>query len=204
MNADIALYRAKSLGRDRVEAFSEQIQTQILTAKRIGDDIRQAIEEGQFTVYYQPQFDATSLEITGVEALVRWNHPERGVLAPFHFLKVAEEINVLPAIDRKVVELAYADFQSWRQSGFAIPKISVNMSSPRLRDPGLIGDLRDLQIPLASSRSNCSNRSSSTIPKMKSPRRSRPLVRLASRWRSTISVPGTLPSSACSTSTLRG
>lgn len=146
MNADIALYRAKSLGRDRVEAFSEQIQTQILTAKRIGDDIRQAIEEGQFTVYYQPQFDARSLEITGVEALVRWNHPERGVLAPFHFLKVAEEINVLPAIDRKVVELAYADFQSWRQSGFAIPKISVNMSSPRLRDPGLIADLRDLQI----------------------------------------------------------
>ncbi|MGN7804172.1 EAL domain-containing protein [Ensifer sp. 22521] len=146
MNADIALYRAKSLGRDRVEAFSEQIQTQILTAKRIGDDIRQAIEEGQFTVYYQPQFDARSLEITGVEALVRWNHPERGVLAPFHFLKVAEEINVLPAIDRKVVELAYADFQSWRQSGLAIPKISVNMSSPRLRDPGLITDLRDLQI----------------------------------------------------------
>ncbi|SDA66550.1 EAL domain-containing protein [Sinorhizobium sp. NFACC03] len=146
MNADIALYRAKSLGRDRVEAFSEQIQTQILTAKRIGDDIRQAIEEGQFTVYYQPQFDARSLEITGVEALVRWNHPERGVLTPFHFLKVAEEINVLPAIDRKVVELAYADFQSWRQSGFAIPKISVNMSSPRLRDPGLIADLRDLQI----------------------------------------------------------
>ncbi|MBK5568774.1 EAL domain-containing protein [Ensifer sp. SSB1] len=147
MNADIALYRAKSLGRDRVEVFSEQIQTQILNAKRIGDDIRQAIEEGQFTVYYQPQFDAHSLEITGVEALVRWNHPERGVLAPFHFLKVAEEINVLPAIDRKVVELAYADFQSWQQSGFGIPKISVNMSSPRLRDPGLIADLRDLQIP---------------------------------------------------------
>ncbi|HEV7309110.1 putative bifunctional diguanylate cyclase/phosphodiesterase [Ensifer sp.] len=147
MNADIALYRAKSLGRDRVEIFSEQIQTQILTAKRIGDDIRQAIEEGQFTVYYQPQFNARSLEISGVEALVRWNHPERGILAPIHFLKVAEEINVLPTIDRKVVEIAYADFQSWRQAGFAIPKLSVNMSSPRLRDPGLITDLAAMQIP---------------------------------------------------------
>ncbi|OCP03415.1 MULTISPECIES: EAL domain-containing protein [unclassified Ensifer] len=146
MNADIALYRAKSLGRDRVEVFSELIQTQILTAKRIGDDIRQAIEEGQFTVYYQPQFNARSLEITGVEALVRWNHPERGILAPIHFLKVAEEINVLPAIDRKVVELAYADFQSWKQAGLAIPKISVNMSSPRLRDPGLIADLGAMRI----------------------------------------------------------
>ncbi|HEV7322732.1 MAG TPA: EAL domain-containing protein [Ensifer sp.] len=147
MNADIALYRAKSLGRDRVEVFSELIQTQILTAKRIGDDIRQAIEEGQFTVYYQPQFNARSLEITGVEALVRWDHPERGILAPIHFLKVAEEINVLPAIDRKVVEIAYADFQSWQRAGFAIPKISVNMSSPRLRDPGLIADLSAMRIP---------------------------------------------------------
>ncbi|KSV65989.1 MULTISPECIES: EAL domain-containing protein [Sinorhizobium/Ensifer group] len=147
MNADIALYRAKSVGRDRVEVFSELIQTQILNAKRIGDDIRQAIEEGQFTVYYQPQFHARSLEISGVEALVRWNHPERGILTPFHFLKVAEEINVLPAIDRKVVELAYRDFQSWQKEGLGVPKISVNMSSPRLRDPGLIADLRDMRIP---------------------------------------------------------
>ncbi|WP_104664096.1 sensor domain-containing protein [Ensifer adhaerens] len=147
MNADIALYRAKSLGRDRVEVFSELIQTQILTAKRIGDDIRQAIEEGQFTVYYQPQFHARTLEISGVEALVRWNHPERGILAPFHFLKVAEEINVLPAIDRKVVEIAYRDFQSWQREGLGVPKLSVNMSSPRLRDPGLIADLSDMQIP---------------------------------------------------------
>ncbi|MEI2299820.1 EAL domain-containing protein [Ensifer sp. MJa1] len=146
MNADIALYRAKSLGRDRVEVFSEQIQTQILTAKRTGDDIRQAIEEGQFTVYYQPQFDAKSLAITGVEALVRWNHPERGVLAPIHFLRIAEEINVLPAIDRKVVELAYSDFHAWQKAGLGVPKISVNMSSPRLRDPGLISDLREMRI----------------------------------------------------------
>ncbi len=147
MNADIALYRAKSLGRDRFEVFSEQIQNQILSAKRTGDDIRQALEEGQFVPYYQPQFDARSLELTGVETLVRWVHPERGVLAPFHFLKVAEEINVLSAIDRSIVEMAYADFEAWRRAGLMVPKISFNISSRRLRDPSLISDLRAMQIP---------------------------------------------------------
>ncbi len=147
MNADIALYRAKSLGRDRFEAFSEQIQNQILSAKRTGDDIRQAIEEGQFVPYYQPQFDARSLELTGVETLVRWDHPERGILAPIHFLKVAEEINALPAIDKNIVEMAYADFEAWRRAGLVVPKISVNVSSRRLRDQSLISDLRAMRIP---------------------------------------------------------
>ncbi|OCP18968.1 hypothetical protein BC361_00940 [Ensifer sp. LC54] len=147
MNADIALYRAKSLGRDRFEVFSEQIQNQILSAKRTGDDIRQAIEEGQFVPYYQPQFDARSLDLTGVETLVRWDHPERGILAPTHFLKVAEEINALPAIDRNIVEMAYADFTAWRRAGLTVPKISVNVSSRRLRDPSLISDLRAMRIP---------------------------------------------------------
>ncbi|AHK44462.1 MULTISPECIES: EAL domain-containing protein [Ensifer] len=147
MNADIALYRAKSLGRDRFEVFSEQIQNQILSAKRTGDDIRQAIEEGQFVPYYQPQFDAHSLELTGVETLVRWDHPERGILPPSHFLKVAEEINALPAIDRNIVEMAYADFAAWGRAGLTVPKISVNVSSRRLRDPSLISDLRAMNIP---------------------------------------------------------
>ncbi|MDK1386626.1 EAL domain-containing protein [Sinorhizobium sp. 8-89] len=147
MDADIALYRAKSLGRDRFELFSDEMQNQILTAKRIGDELREALEKRQFVPYYQPQFDARTLEITGVETLVRWDHPERGVLAPVQFLKVAEDINLLAAIDRMVVEMAYADFRAWQRQGLAVPKISVNISSRRLRDPQLVSDLREMDIP---------------------------------------------------------
>ncbi|WFU49216.1 sensor domain-containing protein [Sinorhizobium terangae] len=147
MDADIALYRAKSLGRDRFEVFSDEMQNRILTAKRIGDELREALEKRQFIPYYQPQFDARSLEITGVETLVRWSHPARGVLAPMQFLKVAEDINLLAAIDRMVVEMAYADFRAWQRQGLAIPKISVNISSRRLRDPQLVSDVREMKIP---------------------------------------------------------
>ncbi|WP_331374413.1 sensor domain-containing protein [Sinorhizobium chiapasense] len=147
MDADIALYRAKSLGRDRFELFSDEMQNQILTAKRIGDELREALERRQFIPYYQPQFDARTLEITGVETLVRWNHPHRGVLAPMQFLKVAEDINLLAAIDRMVVEMAHADFGVWQRRGLAVPKISVNISSRRLRDPQLVSDLREMKIP---------------------------------------------------------
>lgn len=147
MDADIALYRAKSLGRDRFELFSDEMQNQILTAKRIGDELREALEKRQFVPYYQPQFDARTLEITGVETLARWSHPERGVLAPIQFLKVAEDINLLAAIDRMVVEMAYADFRVWQRQGLAVPKISVNISSRRLRDPQLVSDLREMNIP---------------------------------------------------------
>jgi EAL domain-containing protein (putative c-di-GMP-specific phosphodiesterase class I) len=96
--------------------------------------------------FYQPQFDADTLDITGVEALVRWNHPEHGLLTPEHFLNIAEELSVVATIDRMVLETALQDFARWQALGLGIPRLSVNVSSRRLHDEDLIAGLRELAI----------------------------------------------------------
>ncbi|MCV9960532.1 EAL domain-containing protein [Pararhizobium sp. BT-229] len=147
MNADIALYRAKGLGRNRYEFFTKQLQTQIHHAKRTADEIVKGLEDGEFVAFYQPQFDARTLDIAGVETLARWAHPLHGLLAPDYFLKIAEDINALTAIDQSIAEQALKDFRHWEMHGLPIPRISVNVSSPRLREPGLIESLKQLGIP---------------------------------------------------------
>src|SRR5690606_22445853 len=85
VNADLALYRAKSRGRNRHQFFNDALQAEIVTTKRIADDILSGLERNEFVAWYQPQFDAVTHAIVGVEALARWNHPTEGVLAPSDF-----------------------------------------------------------------------------------------------------------------------
>ncbi len=146
MNADIALYRAKGLGRNRYEFFTTQLQTQIHHAKKTADEIMKGLEEHEFVPFYQPQFCARSLDITSVETLARWRHPVHGLLAPAYFLKVAEDMNALSAIDRSVAEQALSDFSDWERMGLGIERFSVNVSSRRLREPDLIESLKTLKI----------------------------------------------------------
>jgi diguanylate cyclase (GGDEF)-like protein/PAS domain S-box-containing protein len=146
INADIALYRAKSLGRNRHEFFSQHLQAEVINGKHMADAILAGLENGEFTAWYQPQFCAQTMELTGVEALVRWNHPTRGVLAPDQFLRIADEINVVQMLDRIVLETALKDKMRWTARGITVPKISVNVSSRRLHDSNLIDSLAGLQI----------------------------------------------------------
>ena len=146
MSADIALYRAKNRGRNRFQFFNETLQAEIVRTKRIADEILAGIDRGQFVPFYQPQFDAATLEVTGVEALVRWRHPTEGLLGPGAFLKTAEELNVVAQIDRLVLEHTIADLEAWRTQGVVVPKASVNVSARRLHDDGLIDSLRAMDI----------------------------------------------------------
>ena len=146
INSDIALYRAKGRGRNRYEFFSKSLQDEIESTKRLADDILRGAEQREFLPFYQPLFDAETLEIVGVEALVRWQHPSEGLLAPQRFLKVAEDLNVLAAIDRDILEQAIADLRRWKGMGLPIPKVSVNVSFRRLSDDQLIPSLRALNI----------------------------------------------------------
>jgi diguanylate cyclase (GGDEF)-like protein len=147
VNADIALYRAKSRGRNRHEFFTGALQAEIVSTKRLADEILSGLERHEFVAYYQPQIDAQTFEITGVEALVRWKHPTRGLLAPGYFLKTAEELNVVSTIDRLILEQGLADFHHWAAMGLSVPRISVNVSARRLQDSELIKSLRTLNIP---------------------------------------------------------
>src|SRR5690606_19526392 len=96
--------------------------------------------------YYQPQFDAETLEVIGVEALARWQHPTDGILAPVTFMKIASELNVVGTLDRQILEQTLVDFQRWEQAGLDIPKVSVNVSARRLHDEELLPNLRSMAI----------------------------------------------------------
>ena len=146
VNADIALYRAKAMGRNRHEFFTEVLQAEIISNKRIADDILSGIENNEFVPYYQPQIDAGTMKLAGAEALIRWNHPRDGLLTPDRFLKIAEDLNVMATLDRIVLEKALIDCARWAAQGLIMPKISVNVSARRLRDESLIDSLTGLSI----------------------------------------------------------
>lgn len=144
IDADIALYRAKNEGRARCEFFSEQLQKKIHAQKKLADEMLRGLERNEFFNVYQPQIDARTHKICGVEALVRWHHPVRGVIPPYQFMPTAEEIDVVAQLDRMVLEQAIGDLRAWKAGNLPVDHVSVNVSSKRLRDPNLINSLRGL------------------------------------------------------------
>ncbi|NKN39445.1 EAL domain-containing protein [Agrobacterium sp. a22-2] len=146
INADIALYQAKATGRNCYEFFTQNLQANIVKTKRMADEILAGLDHDEFTVWYQPQFCANTMQLTGAEALVRWQHPERGILASNVFLKIAEELNVMARIDQLVLEKSLSDKMRWAAMGIRVPKVSVNVSSKRLHDAALIESLKGLNI----------------------------------------------------------
>lgn len=146
INADVALYRAKNEGRNCHQFFTQDLHAEIITSKRTADEILAGLERGEFTAWYQPQFDATTLALSGAEALVRWNHPTKGLLGPDKFLKIAEELNVVQTLDRIVLETALRDKYRWAARGLTVPRLSVNVSAKRLHDASLYDTLKLLPI----------------------------------------------------------
>lgn len=146
INADIALYEAKRKGRNRVEPFTTKLKEVALNTKKCADDLLRGIEQQEFLAWFQPQFDAKSLEIKGFEALARWQHPEKGTLTPDKFLTTAENLHVVSTIDSIVLNCAKAHYIRLLANGIEIPRFSVNVSAQRLGDEGLIRELRELAL----------------------------------------------------------
>lgn len=144
INSDIALYEAKRKGRNRVELFSDRLRQIAINTKRTADDILRALEKDQFVSYYQPQFDAQTLEINGFEALVRWHHPDKGTIYPDQFLRIAENLKVVSEIDGIVLNQANSQFIRMIANGIEIPKFSVNISAQRLKDEAFIESLKHI------------------------------------------------------------
>ena len=145
-NADIALYESKKRGRNRVEFFSEGLRAAAVETRRTSDDLLVALEQDAFIPYFQPQFDAVTYEITGAEALARWNHESRGILTPDKFLAVAEANNRMADIDMVIFEKALFNLAIWQAKGLPIPSVSVNISAQRLGDERLFESLNRLSI----------------------------------------------------------
>ncbi|MEO1491410.1 MAG: EAL domain-containing protein [Pseudomonadota bacterium] len=147
VNADIALYRSKEGGRNRYEFFTDELQARVVAYKRTADGILNGIDKSEFFPLYQPQFDAQTFEVTGVEALARWQHPQDGTIGPGGFLPVAEDLSVVDNIDRMILERAIADSITWHGQGVNVPKLSVNVSARRLTDTSLIDQLKTMDTP---------------------------------------------------------
>ncbi|MGL5116837.1 MAG: putative bifunctional diguanylate cyclase/phosphodiesterase [Beijerinckiaceae bacterium] len=140
-NADLALRRSKSEGRGRLTFFREEFNE---TAQRITDVarmLRQALDERQLTLHFQPQISGQSLDLYGLEALLRWNHPTAGWIPPAEFIPVAESNGLIVEIGYWVIDEACRVGRRWMDQGFAFPRISVNVSAVQLWQPDFLGKL---------------------------------------------------------------
>jgi diguanylate cyclase (GGDEF)-like protein len=137
-DADAALYEAKTRGRDRVDVFSPAHGARLQRRAHVERDLRNAIACGELLLFYQPIIDLLSGGPVGVEALVRWQHPERGLLAPVDFIDVAEETGLIAMIDRFTLEETCRQLRVWDNDRHSPPMVSVNMSGRDLRDDGVV------------------------------------------------------------------
>jgi diguanylate cyclase (GGDEF)-like protein len=139
--ADLALYKTKELGRDGYQFFTSEMKEKLDTETRIEHELRVAIDEGQLELFFQPQIDINSEVISGVEALVRWNHPERGLLAPGEFLAVAEATDLAPAMGRVVFEEAMRSIRHLSDFGLEFGRMAINLSPQHLKKKTILDDL---------------------------------------------------------------
>ena len=130
--ADAAMYRAKELGRNRFAFFTDVMSQEINEKFNISAELRRAIQEGELRLHYQPQIQAANGHLIGVEALVRWQHPTRGLLPPVQFIPAAEELGLIEEVGNWVLNAAMEQMQHWQHEGVAIPRIAVNVAPAQL------------------------------------------------------------------------
>lgn len=147
INADLALYAAKQAGRGRFRFFTTEMKQDARRRKNSFDALLAGFDQGEITCHYQPQFDARTLELTGLEALVRWESKAFGLIMPEEFLSTAEDMGLVAHFDELVLRKTLYDLEQWKSQGIDIPRISVNVSSHRLNDPTLGERLQPLNLP---------------------------------------------------------
>ncbi len=138
-NADIALYRAKSDGRGTWRFFEPEMDARLQARRSLEFDLRDALAKNQFEAYYQPIFDVGKDRFGGCEALVRWNHPEKGMIPPDQFISIAEEIGVIGQLGEWMLRAACMEASRW-PSGM---KVAVNVSPVQFRNPQLVQSVRN-------------------------------------------------------------
>lgn len=137
MAADIAMYEAKSAGKAQARHYNEAYAHRIRERITIEQALEAAIRREEFVIYYQPRADARSGALTGMEALIRWRHPERGLLSPAEFIGVAEQTGLIVPMGEYVIRKVCAQIAEWRSNGLPVKPVSVNVSALQLKGEGL-------------------------------------------------------------------
>jgi diguanylate cyclase (GGDEF)-like protein len=145
-NADVAMYRAKAHGKGGHEFFEASMHAQVLQHLEVEMDVRRGLQADEFTAHYQPVVDLQANAIIGVEALVRWRHPQRGLVTPGAFISVAEGSDLIAQIGRRVLVEACTQGRRWQETfpQDALQYVSVNISARQLQSQGFVDELQEI------------------------------------------------------------
>jgi EAL domain-containing protein (putative c-di-GMP-specific phosphodiesterase class I) len=143
-HADIAMYQAKDDGKNGFAFYRDDMNRNSVERLALASHLRHALEVQQFEVHYQPKIDCRSGHLTGLEALLRWNHPDLGNVSPAKFIPVAEETGLIVPLGLWVLETACRQHVAWLAQGVAPPSMAVNLSARQFSHPRLLEDVRDV------------------------------------------------------------
>jgi diguanylate cyclase (GGDEF)-like protein/PAS domain S-box-containing protein len=143
-NADLAMYQAKAKGGNMYQFFEKGMNLRATERQQIESDLKLALERNEFVVHYQPKLDLKTGEIRGVEALMRWQHPKRGLLGPLKFLSVAEDCGLIASLGHWVLHQASKQARTWQDAGMKPMELAVNVSSVELRNPSFLDGVRSI------------------------------------------------------------
>ena len=135
-NADTAMYRAKDRGRAQYAFFEKRMNADAVARLQAERELHHAMDRSEFVLVYQPQLDLQSGRVSGAEALLRWNHPDRGLLAPADFIHLAEETGLIEKLGEWVLGEASAQFRKWQAAGIRLPRVGVNVSPRQFQQKG--------------------------------------------------------------------
>jgi len=140
--ADMAMYRAKKSGRDASRFFTAQMNIDVLARQSLESALRSAVNNGEFVLHYQPKMDLDTGRVTGLEALLRWQRPEHGLVSPQEFVPVLEEMGLIVPVGRWVIAAACRQIAQWQQSAVGEVAVAVNIAGRQFTDGDLPGDVR--------------------------------------------------------------
>lgn len=143
-NADAAMYHAKKQGRNTFHFFNQEMTDRAVKRIELESRIRKAIENQEFIAYFQPQYDLKNKSLIGFEALARWQTEDRGILSPFHFIGVAEEVGLIIHIDRLIMKNAITCYKKWLDKGWELGVLSVNLSMRQLSQKDFYTEVKEL------------------------------------------------------------
>ncbi len=141
-NADMAMYQAKEQGRNNFQFFEKGMNVLAVERHSIEASLRRALERNEFSLHYQPKVNLKTMEITGVEALIRWYHPERGLIGPPQFISIAEDTGLILPIGRWVLRESCRQVRAWQDAGLRLIGLSINISSVEFRSEGFLESVR--------------------------------------------------------------
>ena len=136
--ADTAMYKAKAQGKNCYEVYSTELTEEAINSFHLEQDLRIAIHTGQLLLHFQPQFYLSNGELCGLEVLVRWQHPEKGLMMPGKFIALAEETNLIVPLGWQVIEMACQQIVNWQEQGLMVPPVAINISPKQLLEADFI------------------------------------------------------------------